>query len=359
MNKRRFLFHVLFWVVQFSLNLYTELYLSPSFSSQPTLILFFQCALAVSIPLFITMGTTYYFLYFLIPKWIRNYGQLTIYAEAIGAIMTAAFCIRIAMQHLVWKIIYNEEGPELTHLQWLARYFYSLLNLLQVVGIAAAVKLFKLRISAVKNEKILVQEKLRSEIMHLKAQLNPHFLFNAINSIYSLARNNSTNTPDALIRLSKILRYVLYETEQKTISLKEDLQVINDYIELQQLRFGARLKTVFEKKVDNLNVSIAPMLLLPLVENAYKHGSEEGGLISIDVVLNQYQLTFTIKNPVAETLNKGIGETGIGLTNIKRQLELMYQDFSLIRTEDERTFCVTLKINLKSYVGFKLFNHRG
>ena len=134
--------------------------------------------------------------------------------------------------------------------------------------------------------------------------------------------------------------------------------MISDYIELQQLSFGARLKTVFEKEVDNLNVSIAPMLLLPLVENAYKHGSEQGGIINIDVVLNQYRLTFTIKNPVAETLNKGIGEIGIGLTNIKRQLELMYQDFSLIRTEDERSFCVTLKINLKSYVGFKLFNHR-
>jgi len=352
------LFHVLFWIVQFSLNLYTELYLSQSFSKQPTMFLFFQSALAVSIPLFITMGTTYYFLYFLIPKWTHSYGKLTIYAEAIGAIVVAAFCIRIAIQHLVWKFIYNEERPELTHLQWLARYFYSLLNLLQVVGIAAAIKLFKLRISAVKNEKILVQEKLRSEIMHLKAQLNPHFLFNAINSIYSLARNNSTHTPDALIRLSKILRYVLYETEQKTISLKEDLQVINDYIELQQLRFGARLKTLFEKEVDNLNVSIAPMLLLPLVENAYKHGSEEGGIINIDVVLSQNQLTFTIKNPVAEPLNKGIGEIGIGLTNIRRQLELMYQDFSLIRTEDKRTFCVTLKINLKSYVGFKLFNHR-
>ena len=194
--------------------------------------------------------------------------------------------------------------------------------------------------------------------MHLKAQVNPHFLFNAINSIYSLARSSSVNTPDALIRLSKILRYVLYETEQKIIPLNDDLQVINDYIELQQLRFGARLKTIFEKEVDNLSVSIAPMLLLPLVENAYKHGCEEGGVITIRVTLVQHQLTFAIKNPVAETPHKTSGEVGIGLANIKRQLELMYQDFSLTRIEEKTAFCVTLKINLKSYVGFELFDHR-
>jgi LytS/YehU family sensor histidine kinase len=196
-------------------------------------------------------------------------------------------------------------------------------------------------------------------MMHLKSQVNPHFLFNTLNSIYSLSRAQSVLAPDAIMRLSKILRYMLYETSQKTISLQEELKIMDDYIELQQLRFGQRLKIEIEKKLDAPETGIAPLLLLPLVENAFKHGSNEGGLIAISIALANNQLSFGITNPVAQTTFKPTEEEGIGLANIRRQLELLYSNFSLDTVAGETIFSVTLKIDLSRYAGFELFDSRG
>ena len=358
MNKKRVLLHFLFWLLLYGIGLYNELYLSVSFSQHPSPELFLQSVTALFILLLVKMGATYYILYALIPRWIRQPAGISLYLEAAGVLLLATCCLRILMYTIVWPRIYNETSPEFTGLQLTARYFYSLLDLLQVAGIAAAIKLFKLRISAVKNEKMLVQEKLRSEMLHLKAQLNPHFLFNAINSIYALARTQSPVTADAVMRLSKILRYVLYDTAQSRISLQEELKVIEDYVELQQLRFGKRLTIQFEKEADDPMAVIAPMLLLPLVENAYKHGSEEGGAIRVKSLLKKNRFFFTITNPVGEPAFKKKGEEGIGLVNIRRQLELMYRDFSLETDVENHTFKVELKLDLAGYAGFELFDHR-
>ena len=203
-----------------------------------------------------------------------------------------------------------------------------------------------------------MHEKLRSEILHLKSQVNPHFLFNTINSIYSLSRSQSTLAPDAIMALSKILRYMLYETSEKTIPLKDELKIIDDYIELQQLRFSRRLSVDVTVQSDGESAEIAPLLLLPLVENAFKHGSEEGGTIDIRVVLKNNALAFEISNPIAEHSFAIKEEEGIGLANIRRQLELLYPAFSLETLRKENTFTVKLKLNLGSYAGFELFDSR-
>jgi LytS/YehU family sensor histidine kinase len=358
MNRKRSAWHVLFWLVQYSISLYNELYMSVSFSKQPTLQMFLESAFAVFLLLLIKMAAAYYVLYKLIRRWIKAPGKVSLYIEALALVLCAALCIRLVVQLFIWPVIYNDHTTSLTALQITARYFYSLMDLLQVVGIASAIKLFKLRISAAKNEKILVQEKLRSEMLHLKSQVNPHFLFNTLNSIYSLSRSRSEQAPGAIIRLSKILRYMLYETGQKTVSLQEELKVMNDYIELQQLRFGQRLKLDIQKNIDSPETAIAPLLLLPLVENAFKHGSNEGGTISISIVLNNNILSFGVTNPVAHTSFKPT-EEGIGLVNIRRQLELLYPRATLQITPGEHAFNVDLKIDLSEYAGFELFDSRG
>jgi two-component system LytT family sensor kinase len=358
MNKKRLALHVLFWLGQYSISLYNELYLSVSFSLHPTLELLVQSVVAVFFLLLIKMAAAYYILYALIPRWIKHPAKIPLYLEGAGIILLAALCLRITMHYIVWPWIYEEAGPVLTPLQITARFFYSLLDLLQVAGLASAIRLFKLRIHAINQEKILVQEKLRSEMLHLKAQLNPHFLFNAINSIYSLARTQSPATPDAVMQLSKILRYLLYETEQKTIALSEELNTLQDYIELQQLRFSGRLSLQLEKEIDDHTAAIAPMLLLPLVENAYKHGSEEGGTIRLRVALQKQQFSFAVSNPTSGIPFKNKGEEGIGLPNIKRRLELTYRHFSLETSTKENTFKAELKIDLAGYAGLELFDHR-
>jgi len=358
-KQKRFIWHIIFWLTQYSISLYNELYLSASFTAHPSLILFLQTALALFLLLLVKIGAVYYTLYSLIPRWIKNPGRILIYVESVSVILLGALLLRIFTQVIIWKLIYNEDArPQIGLLQLAARYFYSMLDLLQVVGLASAIKLFKLRINAIKNEKQLVQEKLRSELLHLKSQVNPHFLFNALNSIYSLARAQSLLAPDAIIRLSKILRYMLYEAGEKTIPLREELRIINDYMELQHLRFGTRLHAELLKNTDDESVSITPLLLLPLVENAFKHGGDTGGVIKIDLSLRNKRLHFKITNPLSETVFKAKGEEGIGLANIKRQLELLYRDFSLETSAEENTFRVDLKLDLETYAGFELFDRR-
>lgn len=357
MNRKRIAWHVLFWLIQYSISLYNELYMSVSFTKHPTLQLFLESAFVIFLILIIKMSVVYYVLYRLIPRWIKTPRKISLYIEALGIVLIAALCIRFLIQLFVWPVIYKETAS-LGTLQLTARYFYTLMDLLQVVGLASAIKLFKLRISAAQNEKALVQEKLRSEMLHLKSQVNPHFLFNTLNSIYSLSRAQSAKAPDAIMRLSKILRYMLYEAGQKTISLQEELTIMDDYIELQQLRFGQRLKIEITKQLDEPATGIAPLLLLPLVENAFKHGSNEGGVISISLVLTKNKLSFSITNPVAQTSFQP-KEEGIGLANIRRQLELLYHDHSLETSPGENTFNVALKIDLSQYAGFELFDSRG
>jgi two-component system LytT family sensor kinase len=357
MNRKRIFWHILFWLIQYSISLYNELYMSVSFTRHPTLHMFLESAFVIFLILIIKITVVYYMLYRLIPRWIKAPSGIALYAEALGIVLFAALCVRLLIQLFVWPVIYKETAS-LGGLQLTARYFYTLMDLLQVVGLASAIKLFKLRISAAQNEKMLVQEKLRSEMLHLKSQVNPHFLFNTLNSIYSLSRAQSAQAPDAIMRLSKILRYMLYEAGQKTISLQEELKVMDDYIELQQLRFGQRLKIEVARQLDEPTTGIAPLLLLPLVENAFKHGSNEGGIISISVLLNKNKLTFSISNPVTQTGFQP-KEEGIGLANIRRQLELLYPEHSLETSPGGNIFNVTLKIDLSQYAGFELFDSRG
>jgi sensor histidine kinase YesM len=355
-KPKRLILHLLFWLVQYSISLYNELYLSVSFSHHPSADLFLKAALSVGLIFVIKVLATYYTLYRLIPKWIKDPGRARLYLEAIATVLFATLFIRMITQLIVWRLIYNEAGISLSNTQLAARYFYSMLDLLQVLGLAAAIKLLKLRVTAVKQEKAMVQEKLRSELLHLKSQLNPHFLFNAINSIYALARAQSALTADAVMQLSKILRYMLYETGQKTIPLQDEIKIIEDYIALQQLRYSKRLSVTLEKELDDHDAHVVPLLLLPLVENAYKHGSEEGGHIEIKITLHHQQLYVGITNPVVETPHKTPGEEGIGLSNIRRRLQLLYRDFSLQTYLKENTFKVELNTNLSSYAGIELFD---
>ena len=152
---------------------------------------------------------------------------------------------------------------------------------------------------------------------------------------------------------------MLYETEKKTASLGDELKIIDDYIELQQLRFGKAIEVKMEKNIDNNSAQIAPLLILPLLENAFKHGSSNGGSqIDFKIELINNNLKVQIKNPLGVPSVKLNGEEGIGLSNIQRQLELLYRDYSFNHFTKENSFIVDLQINLASYAGYELFDSR-
>lgn len=195
-------------------------------------------------------------------------------------------------------------------------------------------------------------EKQQAELSYLKSQTNPHFLFNTLNNIYSLARDKSNLAPEAILRLSKILRFMLYETSGQYIAIEQELKIIDDYIALEKLRYDETLRINFNRDLEDLRQALPPLLLIPLVENAFKHGvSETRGQPFIDIHLsvNQRQLAFVVKNSSESSAERNVKEN-IGLSNLSRQLELLYTGFSLTVHQGESVFTATLKINLASHV---------
>lgn len=195
-------------------------------------------------------------------------------------------------------------------------------------------------------------EKQAAELNYLKSQTNPHFLFNTLNNIYALARDKNDLAPESILRLSKILRFMLYEAGGDFIPIEQELKIISDYIDLEKLRYDDSLRISFKYDIEDMKQALPPLLLMPLVENSFKHGaSETRDLPFVDIYLsvNQRKLVFKVKNSAEGYGEHGVKEN-IGLSNLRRQLELLYKDFDLSVHRGESVFTSTLKINLQSHV---------
>ncbi len=231
-----------------------------------------------------------------------------------------------------------------------ASLFYHFFTLLFVTGAACSLKLLRKQYQSRLREMELKKENTEAELKYLKGQINPHFLFNTLNNIYSLARKNSEQTADAVMKLSKLMRFMLYEASHTDILLLQEIKLIEDYIELEKLRYANRLKINFETDIDNPAQRIAPLILIHFVENAFKHGVGESRFessIHIQITLHNGVMTALIEN--SRETNQGHSEgTQIGLTNIKRQLELLYPLHQLEIIPTERFFKVMLTIPLST-----------
>ncbi len=194
-------------------------------------------------------------------------------------------------------------------------------------------------------------EKQEAELNFLKAQTNPHFLFNTLNNIYSLARDKNDLAEEAILRLSALLRFMLYETNVSYIAIGQELKVIKDYIELERLRYDDTLNVNLHHDIDSIDQSIPPLLLIPLVENAFKHGVSEGNekqYIGIQLSIKDKQLNFEVKNTHESLQIDKIVNENIGLSNLKRQLALLYFEYKLSYKYEENNFIASLFINLNS-----------
>ncbi|MEP6793402.1 MAG: histidine kinase [Saprospiraceae bacterium] len=192
-----------------------------------------------------------------------------------------------------------------------------------------------------------------AELNYLKSQTNPHFLFNTLNNIYALARDKSDLTPESILRLSKILRFMLYETGGEFITIEQELDMISDYIELEKLRYDDSLRLQFDHEIEDMKQPLPPLLLIPLVENAFKHGVSETRnqpFVDIHLSVKQKQLLFEINNSNENFQGEKAVKENIGLSNLRRQLELLYTDYHLSVQQDESVFTATLAINLASHV---------
>jgi hypothetical protein len=194
---------------------------------------------------------------------------------------------------------------------------------------------------------------LQAELHLLKAQIHPHFLFNTLNNLYALTLNNSPKSPEIVMGLSEILRYMLYDCNVDSVSLKKDIEMLDSFITLERLRYEDRLDFHFIKEGNLADYEIAPLLLLPLVENAFKHGAGEKvgqAWINIELVVRQGMLKFKIYNSRAEVaVERKSGN--IGLENVKKRLEMIYPNaYELKIFDEEDVFAVILKIDLSQRV---------
>ncbi len=193
------------------------------------------------------------------------------------------------------------------------------------------------------------REKLINELSYLKAQINPHFLFNTLNSIYSLAIEKSEHTPTAIVTLSSMMRYAISDTAAKFVSLEKEINYINDYIKLQKIRLGDTVIINYSVDGELEDKQIAPLLLIPFIENAFKHGvnPEETSQIDIQVSVTDYNLYLHVFNlKVPHNVQTQL-KSGFGLENGRKQLKLLYPNKHSFKIENKNhSFTVTIKIEL-------------
>ncbi|NLR61160.1 histidine kinase [Chitinophaga polysaccharea] len=241
-----------------------------------------------------------------------------------------------------------EEGPTLWEYLFFPEVlrrsgFFALLMLFMSGFIKIALEWFK----SEKQREELKVEKLNAELKFLKSQINPHFLFNCLNTIYSLAHKQSTQTEHAILKLSTIMRYMIYESNEAKVLLSQELKYLHDYIEIQRLRLPKDINIRYQLNGDADGLQIEPMLLVPFVENAFKHGISytEESFIDIDVTTINDMIRLIVKN---SHFKERVAERGgIGLDNVLKRLALLYENRHEINiSETENQFIVDLKIVL-------------
>ncbi len=195
------------------------------------------------------------------------------------------------------------------------------------------------------------KEKTATELKALRSQINPHFLFNSLNSIYSLSRKSSPLVPETIIKLSGLMRYIIYEADVERVSLKKEIEMVKNYIELQQLRSSDATEINLKVDGDVANHKVAPLLFLPFIENSYKHGIKGGGkevFVNIKFEISGCVLNFEVENSIGKSAVPTIKKwQGIGIENVRKRLELIYPAMHKLQVfNDKEKFRVLLQIQL-------------
>lgn len=298
----------------------------------------------------------YFLLWFVIDRGInRNKSIPLLIVAAFPVLLLSILLYRVTLHYYVVPILLKNAWKD-DQLLKLQRILSAFLDVGFVAACAVAMKLLRMNWLSRVREKKLLQEKLEAELKFLRTQTNPHFLFNTLNNIYALARKKSDDTADVVMKLSKLLRFMLYESRKARIPVSAEIRMIEDYLELEKIRYNERLTIHFEKDIDDTAQQIAPLLLLPFIENAFKHGASEtrfDSYIHIKVELKDGQLRFCIENSKEENGDTTVTDN-IGLSNVRRQLELMYQEHSLQVDNQKDRFTVHLTINLNKDAALSL-----
>lgn len=290
------------------------------------------------VKILVWVGIFYFNAYFVVPKifYVRKlWAYISILVGLLG--------ILVLIDYVFFQMIAGQDFRIKPLL------FFSIFPLLFILTASTAFRMASDRLKEDRYKREKETENLKTELSLLRSQVSPHFLFNIMNNMVALARKKSDILEPSLIKLSSLLRYMLYETDEK-VPLKREIEYLQSYIDLQRQRFGSNVQINTSMPASDQYHEIEPMLLIPFVENAFKHGtgSIQKAEIDIDLEIKNDVLYFSVRN----TFNDTSGEikdksSGIGLTNVKRRLQLLYGGkHTLLVTKQADRFVVSLQIAL-------------
>lgn len=342
-SQSRLVIHLLFWVS----SVLMMTYIGSLFSGE--LVQSFQYMLSL---LPCQMLAAYLLVYYQIPQWLMKGSWLRfLLISGVVAYLIAALArlsnIYIAEPLMGIDGIDESVWEVLTDPIYLARVY--VVSAYIPAGLFFLFKMTKERFAAENRMVALEKEKQTTELNFLKAQINPHFLFNTLNNIYALAKAKSDDTPEMILKLSEILDYTIYECQSDRVAIGREWTLIENYADLQALRHHDQMTIILNQEIEDEDVLIAPLILISLVENAFKHGlkgKREGATIDISLVQKGSQLDCKVYN--TRTAPDANNKMGIGMQNIRRQLDLQYQDsYDMEIEEHEGSYKVILSIALK------------
>jgi len=333
------IYHLLFWLLY---TLFWALLFQPSHRFDISLI-------KSGAVLIFHAGISYFNNYFLM-NWLLLRRQYLSYITALLLVIALACFPQSIIYHRFFNL-----GEEVRDSIWTWRFFLAnALSIMLTVAVTSSLKLLKNWYQEEQFSSSLRKIQTETELKFLKSQINPHFLFNSLNNLYALTLIKSEQAPEVVLRLSNILRYVLYETAEGKVPLSKEIEYLRDYVELEKIRLGNRANIELDINGDFSAVEIEPMMFLTLVENSFKHGtSKQNSGAWISICLEQPapdMLHFRVSNSKTdpeEPLLQGRKNGGIGLSNLKKRLDMLYQNkHKLMISDTGRSYTVDLHIKL-------------
>lgn len=329
--------HILFWL--FYIIFYTFQY---GLFQMDLLNTFLSCL--ISLPVIIL--AVYFNIYFLIPKFLLTKKYKLFFLLLIVSAISFTLLLRLDTYFVIIPTLYS--GEFLTRYYTVGFFrisylFSHFISIYMVVMGAAFIKLLIQWYSSRQQNQLLASEKMETELKFLKSQIHPHFLFNTLNNLYALTLKKSDKAPETVLKLSELLDFMLYDCNASKINLSKELQLVKNYIDLEKLRYDIALSVQFVVKGEPSKVEIAPLLILPLVENCFKHGVSEqtnNSWIKISLDVNGNNILLVTENSKLNETQEDIGgyKEGIGLENVIRRLQLLYPDSHKIEILNEENF---------------------
>lgn len=342
------LYHILFWVVYFSFNSirWGHYFGDYAYSLKSNLVEF---------PIHIIL--VYFNLYWLVP-WLLAKKKYAYYVLSLFLAILTLSLIKIVLTYiLVTTNIWPESAKEETELFGISYIITVFIGELYIVGLTAAIKLTIDYVRERDAQREMEKNSLETELAYLKSQIQPHFFFNTLNSLYALTLEKSELAPNTILKLSNLMSFVIYRSKSDEVTLMETVTHMKNFIELEHIRFGSKLHVDFEISGKLDHGKIPPLILSPFVENSIKHGGESpnGSFdISIKLDIKEDHLIFVVENWTKDyqdsnELKRLNGSEGIGLQNTIRRLKLLYNDnYTLNIDEENQKYKISLVLPLNS-----------